>query len=147
MKAKSRTATKKRYDGFSDEERAAMKDRVREQRLAARGHDPEAEVLAKIAEMGKTDRAMAERIHAVVRAAAPTLTPKLWYGMPAYANAGKLVCFFQPAAKFKTRYATIGFSEGAHLDEGNMWPNAYSVIEVTPAEEAKIRALVKQAVG
>jgi uncharacterized protein YdhG (YjbR/CyaY superfamily) len=150
--AKSSTATKKRYEGFTDEEKAAMQDRVQEGKVGARRGaradkaDGESEVLAKIAEMQKSDRAMAERIHAVIKASAPALSPKTWYGMPAYAKDGKIVCFFQAAQKFKTRYATFGFSDAAHLDEGAIWPNAYALLEVTPAVEAKIAALVKKAV-
>lgn len=147
MSATGKTATKKRYDGFSDEERAAMKDRVREQKVSSPGADLEAEVLAKIAGMDPPDRAMAERIHAVVKATDKRLTPRLWYGMPAYASGGKLICFFQPAKKFKTRYATFGFSDAATLDDGNMWPNGYAVTKVTATEEAKIRALLKRALG
>ena len=151
--AKSTTATKKRYEGFSDEERDAMKERVQEMKVAARRGpradeaDAESAVLEKIAEMPKTDRAMAERLHAVIKASAPALSPRLWYGMPAYAKDGKVVCFFQSAQKFKTRYATFGFSDEANLDEGSMWPNAYALTEVTPAVEARIGALVKKAVS
>jgi len=145
--AKSTTPTKKRYDGFTDEERDAMKQRVEEMKVATLRADGESEVLAKIAEMQKLDRAMAERIHAVIKASAPALSPKLWYGMPAYAKDGKIVCFFQPALKFKTRYATFGFSDEAHLDDGSIWPNAYAVLEVTPAVETRIAALVKKAVS
>jgi uncharacterized protein YdhG (YjbR/CyaY superfamily) len=140
--AKSTTPTKKRYAGFTDEEKAAMVDRVQEMKAGG-----ESEVVAKIAEMNKSDRAMAERIHALIKASAPALSPKTWYGMPAYAKDGKVVCFFQPAQKFKTRYATFGFSDVAHLDEGAIWPNAYALLEVTPAVEAKIAALVKKAVS
>jgi uncharacterized protein YdhG (YjbR/CyaY superfamily) len=145
--AKSTTPNKKRYDGFTDEERDAMKQRVDEMKVATLRADGESEVLAKIAEMQKLDRAMAERIHAVIKASAPALSPKLWYGMPAYAKDGKIVCFFQPALKFKTRYATFGFSDEAHLDDGSIWPNAYAVLEVTPAVETRIAALVKKAVS
>jgi len=140
--AKSTTATKKRYAGFTDEEKAAMVDRVQEMKAGG-----ESDLLAKIAEMHKSDRAMAERIHALIKASAPALSPKTWYGMPAYAKDGKVVCFFQPAQKFKTRYATFGFSDVAHIDEGAIWPNAYALLEVTPAVEAKIAALVKKAVS
>ena len=143
--AKSTTATKKRYDGFTGEEKAAMKDRVEEMKTAKA--DGESELLAKIAEMQKSDRAMAERVHAVIKASAPALSPKTWYGMPAYAKDGKIVCHFQPAQKFKTRYATLGFSDAARLDEGAMWPNAYALTEMTPAVEARIAALVKKAVS
>ncbi len=145
--AKSTTATKKRYDGFTDEEREAMKDRVQEMKTAARKADAESEVLAKIAEMPESDRAMAKRIHAVIRASAPFLEPKLWYGMPAYYRDGKVVCHFQSAQKFKTRYATFGFSDAARLDEGNMWPNAYALTKLTAADGARIGALVKKAVS
>jgi uncharacterized protein YdhG (YjbR/CyaY superfamily) len=150
--AKSTTATKKRYEGFSDEEKSAMQDRVEEMKLASRRGpradktDAESEVLAKIAELPKPDRTMAERLHAVIKASAPALSPKLWYGQPAYAKDGKVVCFFQPAQKFKTRYATFGFSDEASLDEGEMWPTAFAITKLTPAEEARIGALVKKAV-
>jgi uncharacterized protein YdhG (YjbR/CyaY superfamily) len=136
---------------FTDEERDAMKERAKELKAAARRGaeeaDGERDVLAKIAEMPASDRDMAERIHAVVRASAPTLTPKTWYGMPAYAKDGKLVCFFKAADKFKTRYATFGFEEAAHLDDGTMWPVAYALTKLTAADEAKIGALVKKAVS
>jgi uncharacterized protein YdhG (YjbR/CyaY superfamily) len=143
-------------DGFTDEERAAMKERARELRAAARRgprgkkadeEDQESAVLAKIAEMPEPDRVMAERLHAVVKASAPALSPKLWYGMPGYARGGKVVCFFQSAAKFKTRYATLGFNESANLDDGTMWPTAFALTELTAAAEARIEALVKKAVG
>jgi len=124
-----------------------MQARVQEQKVASRRGDEEGAVLAKIAELSESDRAMAKRIHAVVKASAPTLSPKLWYGMPAYARDGKIVCFFQSAQKFKTRYATFGFSDEARLDEGNMWPNAYALTKVTAADEARIAALVKKAVS
>jgi uncharacterized protein YdhG (YjbR/CyaY superfamily) len=136
---------------FSDEERAAMKERAREQKTEARRGskaakaDGESDVLAKIAEMPPSDRAMAERLHAIIRATAPDLAPRLWYGMPAYARDGKVVCFFQAAQKFKTRYATLGFSDDAHLDEGSMWPTAFALTELTAADEARIGALVKRA--
>ena len=145
--AKSTTAI------FTDEERAAMKERVQEQKAAARRGpradkaDGESAVLAKIAEMPELDRAMGERLHAVIKASAPALSPRLWYGMPAYAKDGKVVCFFQSAQKFKTRYATLGFSDEANLDEGAMWPTAFALTELTPAAEARIGALVKQAVS
>ena len=147
MNAKSNTATKKRYEGFTSEEKAAMKNRVQELKVASRAADSEAEVLAKISEMQPADRVMAERIHALVKSVAPTLTPRTWYGMPAYAKDGKLVCFFQSGQKFKTRYATFGFSDDAKLDEGNMWPNAYALTKVTAVEEAKIAALLKKAIS
>ena len=145
--AKSTTPTKKRYDGFTDEERDAMKDRVQEMKTAARKADGESEVLAKIAEMPESDRAMAKRLHAVIKASVPALEPKTWYGMPAYTKEGKVVCFFQAAQKFKTRYATFGFSDAARLDEGSMWPNAYALTKLTAADEARIGALVKKAVS
>ncbi len=151
--AKSTTAVEKRYEGFTDEERGAMKDRVQEQKVAGRRGsradkaDEENAVLAKIAEMPETDRALGERVHAVIKASAPALSPKLWYGMPAYAKDGKIVCFFQSAQKFKTRYATFGFSDEANLDEGAMWPTAYALTQLTAADEARIAALVKKAVS
>ncbi len=130
---------------FSAEEKSAMRQRAREAKAGEA--DGESEALAKIAEMSGPDRAMAERLHAIVRAAAPTLTPKTWYGMPAYARDGKIICFFQPASKFKTRYATLGFNDSARLDDGAMWPVAYALTELTPEVEARIAALVKQAAG
>ena len=142
--AKSTTATSKASTGFTDEERAAMRERAQE--LKASKADGESDVLAKIAEMLAPDRAMAERLHAIITASAPALSPKTWYGMPAYANKdGKIVCFFQPAQKFKTRYATLGFNDSAHLDDGALWPVAFALKELTAADEAKIAALVKQA--
>ncbi|MEV4612544.1 hypothetical protein AB0K43_08080 [Kitasatospora sp. NPDC049258] len=142
------------YEGFTAEERAAMKEHAKEQKAAARrashaekAAEAERDVLAKIAEMEHSDRVMAERIHAVVTANAPTLAPKLWYGMPAYALDGKVVCFFQSAEKFKSRYATLGFSDQAQLDEGEMWAAAFALTAVTPEVEARIVALVKQAVS
>jgi len=145
--AKTTTATKKRYEGFTDEERAAMMDRVQEQKIAVRKAEGESDLLAKIAEMPEPDRAMAKRLHAVIKASAPALSPTTWYGMPAYAKDGKVVCFFQSAQKFKTRYATLGFSDRANLDEGNMWPNAFALMKLTAADEARIGALVKKAVS
>jgi uncharacterized protein YdhG (YjbR/CyaY superfamily) len=145
--AKGTTATKKKAEAFTDEERAAIKERVRETKAAADKADGESAVLAKIAEMVESDRAMAKRLHAVIKASAQSLSPTLWYGMPAYAKDGKVVCFFQPAQKFKTRYATFGFSDKAHLDEGTMWPNAFALTKVTAADEARIGALVKKAVS
>ncbi len=136
---------------FTAEERAAMKERAREVKAARRGSakaDREKEVLEKIAGMEADDRALAERIHALVTAAAPELAPKLWYGMPAYAKDGKVVCFFQGAAKFKSRYSTLGFNDAANLDEGTMWPTAFALTgRLTADDEARISALVKQAVG
>ena len=133
--------------GFTAEERAAIRERAREQKAAAGAAEAEAEVLAKIAEMQGTDRAIAERLHAVVKASAPTLSPRTWYGMPAYAKSGDVVCFFQPARKFKTRYATLGFSDKAILDEGDMWPVYYALTKMTNADEARVAALLKKAVG
>jgi hypothetical protein len=124
-----------------------MKDRVQEMKASARKADGESEVLAKIAEMPESDRVMAKRLHAVIKASAPALEPKTWYGMPAYAKDGKVVCFFQSGQKFKTRYATFGFSDAARLDEGSMWPNAYALTKLTAADEARISALVKKAVS
>jgi uncharacterized protein YdhG (YjbR/CyaY superfamily) len=143
--AKSTTATGKTYEGFTDEERGAMKERAKE--LKAAKADGESAVLAKLAEMPEPDRVLGERLHAVIRASAPTLSPKLWYGMPAYAKDGKVVCFFQSAQKFKTRYATFGFNAEANLDEGTMWPTAYALTELTADDEARIGALVKKAVS
>jgi uncharacterized protein YdhG (YjbR/CyaY superfamily) len=149
--AKSPAGRDKGSQVFSAEERAAMKERVREQKAEARrGADREAgeqEVLAKIAEMPEPDRAMAKRIHAIVKASAPNLAPKTWYGMPAYAKDGKIVCFFTPAAKFKSRYATFGFNDDANLDDGGMWPTSYALMKLTAAEEKAIGALVKKAVS
>ena len=139
--------------GFTDEERAAMSDRIQELKQdKGRGRrtgevDGESIVLAKIAELPQPDRAMAERLHAIIKANGPDLSPKTWYGMPAYAKDGNVVCFFQSAQKFKTRYATLGFSDKANLDDGNMWPTAFALKEMTAAEEEKIGALVKKAVG
>jgi uncharacterized protein YdhG (YjbR/CyaY superfamily) len=142
----------KTYEGFSNSERAAMKDRAQELKSATRSRvrraaDGEGEVLAKIAEMRESDRAIAERLHAVIKASVPELSPRLWYGMPAYAKDGKMVCFFQSAQKFNTRYATFGFSDQANLDDGAMWPTYYALAELTPAVEARIVALVRQAVS
>jgi len=151
--AKSATANERSVAKFTDEERGAMKDRVQELKAAARRGpradkaDEESAVLAKIAEMPETDRAMGERLHAVIKASAPALSPRLWYGMPAYAKDGKVVCFFQSAQKFKTRYATFGFSDEANLDEGAMWPTAFALTELTADDEARIGALVKKAVS
>jgi uncharacterized protein YdhG (YjbR/CyaY superfamily) len=145
-----RKAAKK---AFTDEEQAAMRERAREVKAAARRGsrsgkaDGESDVLAKIAEMQGQDRAMAERVHAIVKASAPDLSPKTWYGMPAYAKDGKVVCFFQSAQKFKSRYATLGFSDEANLDEGAMWPTAFALTELKAAEEARIGELVKKAVS
>ena len=139
----SRTKT---YDGFTTAERDAMKDRAKELKSARATVDPEAEVLAKIANLNDSDRAIGEKIHAIVTANAPQLTPRLWYGMPAYAKNGKVVCFFQPAAKFKARFAMLGFSDEATLDDGNVWPTYYAVKQLTPADEKKIAAIMKNAV-
>jgi uncharacterized protein YdhG (YjbR/CyaY superfamily) len=150
--AKSTTANKK-SKAFTDEERAAMKERAQEQKAETRRGsradkaDGESDVLAKIAEMQGQDRAMAKRLHAIIKASAPALSPKTWYGMPAYAKDGKVVCFFQSAEKFKSRYATFGFSDEAKLDKGAMWPTSFALKELTAAEEAKIGALVKKAVS
>jgi hypothetical protein len=141
---KSVTITKKSR-GFTEEERGAIRDRAQE--LKAGKADGESLVLAKIAEMKEPDRTMGKRLHAIIKESAPVLTPRLWYGMPAYAKDDKVVCFFQTAQKFKTRYATFGFSDKANLDEGAMWPNAYALKGLTDAEEAKIAALVKKAVS
>ncbi len=145
--AKSTTAIGKRFKGFTDEERAAMKDRVQEMKAAADKADGESAVLAKIAELPGPDRALGKRLHAIIKASAPALSPKLWYGMPAYAKDGKIVCHFQSAQKFKTRYATLGFSDAANLDEGALWPVAFALTELTAADEARIGALVKKAVS
>jgi uncharacterized protein YdhG (YjbR/CyaY superfamily) len=139
---KSTTATGKKSKGFTDEERVAMRERLQE--LNA---DGESAVLAKIAALPQPDRAMGERLHAIIKANAPALSPKTWYGMPAYAKDGNVVCFFQSSHKFKTRYATLGFSDKAKLDEGHMWPTAFALKELAAAEEAKIGALVKKAVS
>ena len=141
--AKSTTATSKKSKGFTDEEHGAMKERIQE--LKADKADGETAVLAKIAEMPEPDRTMAKRLHAIIKATAPTLSPRLWYGMPAYAKDDKVVCFFQSADKFKSRYATFGFNDDANLDEGNMWPTAYALKGLTATEETRIAALVKKA--
>ncbi len=146
--AKSSNSTDKRVAVFTAEEKGAMKARVKELKAAASKADDASAVLAAIAALPAPDRALAKRLHAVIKASAPALSPKPWYGMPAYAKEGKIVCFFQPAPKFKTRYATLGFSDDAQLDEGNMWPNAYALTtKLTPADEARIGALVKKAVS
>ena len=144
--AKSTNTNGKKSKGFTDEEKAAMKARVQELKAAADKADGESDLLAKIAEMPERDRAMGKRLHAVIKASAPALSPRTWYGMPAYAKDGKVVCFFQPAQKFKTRYATLGFNDEAHLDEGTMWPTAFALTKLTAADEARIGALVKKAV-
>jgi uncharacterized protein YdhG (YjbR/CyaY superfamily) len=145
--AKRTTATGKTSKGFTAEERAAMKERAKELKAEARRADGESAVLAKIAEMPESDRAMAERLHALIKASAPALMPKTWYGMPAYAKDGKVVCYFQSAEKFNSRYATFGFSDTANLDKGVMWPTSFALKELTVAEEAKIGVLVKKAVS
>jgi uncharacterized protein YdhG (YjbR/CyaY superfamily) len=147
------SATKKSSKGFTAEERAAMKERAQELKAEtrrgsrAKKADGESDVLAKIAEMPPQDRAMAERLHEIVKTSAPDLSPKTWYGMPAYAKDGKVVCYFTAASKFKSRYATLGFNDAANLDEGNMWPASFALKELTPAEEARIGELVKKAVS
>ena len=151
--ARTSTATAKKSKAFTDEERAAMKERAQEVKGASRRGsradkaDGDGDVLAKIAEMQESDRVMGERLHALIKASAPALSPRLWYGMPAYARDGKVVCFFQSAQKFKTRYATLGFSDEANLDDGAMWPVAFALKELSAAAEAKIGALVKKAAG
>ncbi|MEU8123900.1 DUF1801 domain-containing protein [Spirillospora sp. NPDC049024] len=150
---KGTAAAGAQYDGFTDEERAAMKEHAQELKKAARRSpgkakaDGEADVLAKIAEMDEADRVIAERVHEIVKAAAPDLVPRLWYGQPAYSKDGKVLCFFQAKAKFKTRYATLGFSDVAALDDGAMWPTAYALTELTAEGEARIAALVEKAAG
>jgi uncharacterized protein YdhG (YjbR/CyaY superfamily) len=151
--ARSSTAKNTTYEGFTDEERGAMKERAKELKAATRrgkrgsDTDGESEVLAKIAEMPEPDRSTAERLHAIIKASAPGISPRTWYGMPAYAKDGNTVCFFQPAQKFKTRYATLGFSDKANLDDGTMWPTSYALTELTAADEARIGDLVKKAVS
>ena len=145
---KSTTATAKKSKGFTDEEKAAMKERAKELKAEANKAAGESDLLAKITEMPEPDRAMAKRIHAIIKTSAPTLLPKTWYGMPAYANEdGKVVCFFTPASKFKSRYATFGFNDDANLDEGAMWATSFALRELTPAAEERISALVKKAVS
>lgn len=146
-------AKKKTYEGFTPEERAAMKEYAEELKTTARRgsratkEDGEKDVLAKIAEMSDTDRALAERVHAIVKQAVPELVPRTWYGMPAYAKDGAVICYFKPGAKFKMRYSELGFSDKANLDDGQMWPSAYALVKLTGAEEEKIAALVKHAAG
>ncbi|MFL5760422.1 MAG: iron chaperone [Thermomicrobiales bacterium] len=152
-KKSAKSTTSKASKGFSDEERAAMLERSQELKASARRGpgtgkaDGEHDVLVKIAEMPESDRAMAERLHAIIKTSAPDLSPKTWYGMPAYAKDGKVVCYFQSAQKFKTRFATVGFSDTANLDEGSLWPVVFALTELTAAEEARIGALVKKAVS
>jgi uncharacterized protein YdhG (YjbR/CyaY superfamily) len=141
------TKTTKTTESFTAEERAAMKERAREAKAASSKADGLSDLLAKIAEMPEPDRSLAERVHATVMAAAPDLWPKTWYGMPAYAKDGKLICFFQAASKFKVRYATFGFQPDAQVDDGTMWPVAYALTELTPEVEARIGALVRKAVS
>jgi len=141
------TATGKTSKGWTAEERAAAKAYAQERKAEARGENDERAALAAIAAMPKPDRALAERLHAIIKASAPDLSPKTWYGMPAYAKEGKVVCFFQSAAKFKARYATLGFNDTANLDEGAMWPVAFALMQLTATEEAKVAALVKKAVS
>ena len=145
------TATDKTPKGFTADEKAAMKERAKELKAEARANKDKAEgesdVLAKIAEMPEPDRTMAKRLHAIIEASAPDLSPKTWYGMPAYAKDGKIVCFFTPADKFKSRYATFGFNDAANLDEGTMWPTSFALTKLTAADEARIGALVKKAVS
>jgi uncharacterized protein YdhG (YjbR/CyaY superfamily) len=143
--AKGTTATGKTFEGFTDEERGAMKERAKE--LKTGKADGERAVLDKIADMPEPDRAMAERLHAIISASAPDLTPRTWYGMPAYAKKGKVVCYFTPASKFKERYATLGFNATANLDDGTMWPTSFALTELTADDEARIGALVKKAVS
>jgi uncharacterized protein YdhG (YjbR/CyaY superfamily) len=151
--SKSTTATRKKSKGFTDEERAAMAERAQEVKAVARRGartnwaDGENDVLAKIAEMQEPDRAMAERLHLIIKATAPSLSPRTWYGMPAYEKDGNVLCFFQSAQKFKARYATLGFSDKANLDDGHMWPTAFALRQLTAAEEARISAIVKKAVS
>ena len=149
--AKSTTVTGKKSQGFTDEERAAMKEHAQEMKAAARADKDkaagESDLLAKIAEMPQPDRDLGERLHAIITASAPALSPKTWYGMPAYAQDGKVICFFQSAAKFKTRYATLGFMHDANLDEGGLWPTAFALKTLTAADEARIVTLVKKAVS
>lgn len=136
---------KKRYEGFTAGEKSAMADRVQE--MKAGKEDGEATLLAKLEELNPDDRALGKKLHGIIRKAAPSLEPTTWYGMPAYAIGGKIVCHFQPAQKFKTRYATLGFSDKAKLDDGTMWPNAYAITKLTAADEAKIGTLLKKAIG
>jgi uncharacterized protein YdhG (YjbR/CyaY superfamily) len=148
QKSAKRTTAGKKFEGFTDEERAAMKEHAKELKAAtgAGKADGERAVLAKIAEMPQPDRAMAERLHAIITASAPALSPRTWYGQPAYAKDGKVVCFFQGAHKFNSRYATFGFNDAANLDDGTMWPTSFALTELTAADEARIAALVKKAV-
>jgi hypothetical protein len=144
---KKSTKSSKKSKGFTDEERAAMKERILEEKAAAKKVDGESAVLDAIAKMPEPDRSMAKRLHAIIKDAAPALAPRTWYGMPSYAKGDNVVCFFQAANKFKTRYAMIAFSDEANLDEGAMWPVYYALTKLSPAEEERIMALVKKAVG
>ena len=145
--AKSTSVIGKASKGFTDEEKAAMRDRARELKAEAAKADGETELLAAIAKMQEPDRTMAKKLHSLIKAAAPALAPKTWYGMPAYAKDGNTICFFQNAGKFKARYQTLGFSDKAKLDDGAMWPNSYALMKLTAADEAKITTLVKKAVS
>ena len=148
VKSTTRKTTQKPAKGLTAEERAALKERLKEEKAEREGRAAESDVLEKIAEMPESDRVMAERIHAIIKASAPVLSPKTWYGMPAYANKnGKVVCFFQAADKFKARYATFGFNDDANLDEGTMWPTSFALKKLTADDEAKLTALVKKAVS
>jgi hypothetical protein len=146
-KTSAKSTTRKASAGLTAEERAALKETIAERKAAASGVQGESAVLAKIGQMSGSDRAMGKRIHAIIKSSAPGLSAKTWYGMPAYAKGDKIVCFFQDAAKFKARYATLGFSDKANLDDGGMWPTSFALKELTPAEEARIAALVKKAVS
>jgi uncharacterized protein YdhG (YjbR/CyaY superfamily) len=145
--AEKRRTTRKASDTFSAEERAAMAETIKERRRPRNAAEGEQDVLEKIAEMPEPDRVKAERVHAIVKASAPDLSPRTWYGMPAYSKGDKVVCFFQSAHKFKSRYATLGFSDKANLDDGEMWPTSFALREITPAEEARIGELIRQAVS
>ena len=147
VKSTAKKSTQKPARGLTAEERAALKERIKEEKAEREGKAAESDVLAKIAEMPKPDRVMAKRIHEIIKASAPSLSPKTWYGMPAYAKDGKIVCFFTAASKFNSRYATFGFNDDANLDEGAMWPTSFALKELTAAEEARIAALVKKAVS
>jgi uncharacterized protein YdhG (YjbR/CyaY superfamily) len=147
QKSATRTTTSQKSKGFTAEERAAMRERAKELKAATSMAEGDKAVLAKIAEMPKADRAMAKRVHAIVKGSAPDLSPRTWYGMPAYAKDGKVICYFQNAAKFKSRYSTFGFNDAANLDEGAMWPTSFALKELTGTEEAKLAALVKKAVS
>jgi uncharacterized protein YdhG (YjbR/CyaY superfamily) len=147
VKSSTKKSTQKSAKGLTAEERAALKERLKEEKAEREGKAAESDVLAKIAEMTEPDRSMAKRIHEIIKASVPALSPKTWYGMPAYAKDGKVVCFFQSADKFKSRYATFGFSDEANLDEGAIWPTSFALKELTAAAEAKIAALVKKAVS